>query len=79
MNNEAEIFIDFIYDAKTVDVTNTKYQVIFERSNFDPSKITAKQFLWCAAEIANSLPTTKGVKFLEATVNIASYLLNKKE
>jgi hypothetical protein len=75
---DRNIFLNFIYNYETINVTGTQYEKIFKKSNFDPKSIKFNEFLWCAVEIANSLSTSDGAKFLEDTVNIASYFANKK-
>ena len=73
------IFLSLIYDKDYIDVTGTKYEEIFKKADYDPHFITFGNLLWCATEIANTLPTSDGAKFLEDTINIASYLVNRKQ
>jgi hypothetical protein len=68
------IFLDLMYKDK-INVTGTKYQSIFEKSNFDITDIKLPELLWCAVEISNMLPTLEGVKFMQETIQLSSYFM----
>ncbi len=76
MNN---IFLDFIYDRKTINVSRTQYSKFFEDENLDPTMVTPANLLYVAKGIANSMSTIEdGIKFMSFCIIVASYILNKK-
>ena len=67
--------MDLMYGREEIDVTGTQYEPIFEKAGIDTKSIKLPELFWCAVEIANSLPTSEGVKFLEEVISIGSYLM----
>ena len=79
--HNVEIYTELLYEkSRIIDVSWTEDAKIFEKSGFDPRKITIRELLWCAEEIANTLDVTTGVTFLTTVITIASRLcMNEKK
>jgi hypothetical protein len=73
------IFMDLMYGRDEIDVTGTQYAPIFEKAGIDTKTIKLPELFWCAVEIANSLPTLEGTKFLEEVIGIGSYLMKDQK
>lgn len=76
MNN---LFLDFIYDKEFVKVyENSAYGLVLKDKVENLNKVTVKEFLHHAQEIADSLPMVESIEFLQVSFTIAVYTLNKK-
>ena len=77
--NKNNIFIDFLYNKETIDISNTNFADYFEDEDIDSTKVTPANLLFVAHDIANNLSCVEGMEFMIFSICVASYILNKKE